>query len=216
MRKQAIFTEGSPWPASIGSRLKLFLKYRKSRKEPTDLRWRVRVLEISAEDLHSPKVFSTYFFNQPSDYICFDIGRGEVLNSWIELPGAKEEDGTRLVERRSFSSFDKIVWVGENTAANCTLPRVQLPILLTVRSMWKLVTDSTIPGVKELATILGVSVACIVERRSRVLLGDSSADLWFLIDMPEVVYFIMDSVLSDEYHSRPENGVSVADAVAAT
>lgn len=219
MRKQAILTEGSRWPASIASRLRLYLKYRRSQKEPTDLRWRVRVLEI-AEDLHAPQVLPRYFFKQPSDYICFDIDRGEILHHWIEFPGAKTETGERFVVRRPFSHFSHVVWLGESDNANATWSRVQLPLVLTVRTGWNAVRDSTIPGVKELAIILGVSLSCIVERRSRVLLGDKGSDTWFLVDMPQVAYFIMDSVLCDEHargvhHSRPEDGVTVVDAIAA-
>ncbi len=242
MRKRDIFTDGSPWPASIASRLSLHLKCQKSHKEPTDLRFGVRVLEIDAEDSHNPKGFSAYFSDKPVDYICFDIGRGEVLQSWIELPGPKEKDGNCKVVRRYFSRdistknhvfeeeppFNKMVWLGETTAGNCTWKRVKSPVSLTLlvglKVGWKAVKSGTMPvppGVAEIAAVLGIAVSYIVERRARVLFGDSSSNRWFLVDMPQVVYFILDSVLCDEHsrsvhHSRPEDGVSVADAVAST
>ena len=200
--------QNSILPASIASRLRLWLKSRKSQKEPTALRWQIRVIDGELGEFPFPP----HFF-KTDGHICFDIAEGDIIKAWMELPEdfientslLGKRDTPRYIVSHEIAGFDKILWLGDSITDNYTWRRA-LGAKSGLISLTGLATSKFtvfIPGILEIATILGVTRSCIVECRSRVLFIDSSKSNWFLVEMPQVVYLLLDAGI---WGGLPDNG----------
>ena len=209
-----IFTSGSLAPASIASRIRLWLKQNK--KKAANLRWSLRVLSSGGFDNENKKKKAAreapFFFSDHDTkaMLCVDLGQGGVDPiSWMEIPGdINKETGAKKTARFKLSEFTQIIALSERQRANLRWRRAASTGLsavpVTVKLMGKLGEVIDLPWGVEAAAAVGVAKACIFEARTAVLFVHPT-QTWAVLEIPQVSYWIIDAILEHEHAAETKD-----------
>ena len=196
-----IFTSGSLAPASIASRIRLWIK---QTKPATNLRWPLRVLRSGGFDNgDDAKAGEAPFFFSDHDTkatLCFDLGKNVPPRSWVEIPGAVVDKKVKKMERIKLEEFSQIIALSESQRANLCLRRASSTSLSAIPLTVSLLAETWFV---EAAAALGVASACIFEARTAVLVVHPN-QTWAVLEMPQVGYWLLDEVLEFAAESEAE------------
>lgn len=201
-RRGAFIFQGSPLPASITSRCRVALKCWWAEDNPVALRWPCRIRAGEVHDERSKNGFSPIIITKPRTYLGFDVVQGETLSAWIEIPGSRVGDGDgdgediRSIVRRDVESFDKVKLLGDSgeVVLNSSWKRAQVPLVMAIHTAWDAIRENALPGMGEMAALLGISATVMLETRKSVLLLDKSPEAWYVVDMPQVAAYMIQGV----------------------
>lgn len=205
-----IFTSGSLAPASIASRIRLWLKQNKA---ATNLRWPLRVLSSGGFDNGDDNKAAgeaPFFFSDHDTkaQLCIDLGAGRPPISWVEIPGDVDQvTGAKKISKFKLSTFTQMIALSERQRANLRFRRAAYTGLSAVPLTVRLLTET---GLVEAAAAVGVASACIFEARTAVLFVHPT-QTWAVMEMPQVGYWIIDAILEHEHAAETSGEAEYAE-----
>ena len=121
----------------------------------------------------------------------------ESINAWLEFPNGEKIAGEEILVQIPVNSLTQLQRVNQQTVINILPSRLRKSFAgAGIVATLAMFTDF-IPIVAEIALVLGVSVAILLERRIQFLATDECYVL--LIDAPELCWYLIDALIHDDW-----------------